>query len=159
MTRFKTLRGYHFNLVLATVAVFILWELAKHFWLMRLPMGTYHLVDALGSTLWFLLVAGVVFTALARYEESLRAANQELQDKNRRLQALEDQRDTGLIELAQQLGLALTELRSVAQVSLQTASKLSDIKAYSNAIDRADELSTIVDKMIVLKQQHDVARN
>lgn len=152
--QFRSLPAYHLNLILVSIPLFLSWQVVEHVWLMHWPMSAYHVVSGIGSVAWLLFVVGLVFSALRRHEESLAHANAELAAKNARLEAIEQERDKRLVQLAQELSLTLVELRSVAQVSLQRTTDLNDIKAFSNAIDRADELFNIAEEILDLKQ-HD----
>jgi signal transduction histidine kinase len=145
-------RTYQWTLVLAAAILFGIWELVGHRWLMQLPMATYHTVSALGAALWLALVASVIFRMVARYESTLQRLNTELAEKNEALRRLEATRDKRLVQLAQDLSFSLAELSAQAQFSLQSSTDLPNIKAFSAAVDRAQEMSGIARELLDLKQ-------
>jgi len=149
------IRTYQWTLIIIAAVLFGAWELLGHRWLMSLPMGTYHLVSALGAVLWLALATSFVFSMMTRYEKTLRALNAELETKNEALRKLEATRDRKLVELAQELHFALAELKAQAQFSLQSTTELPNIKTFSAAIDRAGEISQIAGELLELKRMSD----
>lgn len=138
------IRTYQWVLILGAAALFALWELTDHLWLMQAPMRLQHGLNLGVTTLLLAATASAVFAVLRRYEQAWRHLNTRLQIANEALQRLEATRDERLVEIAKELSLTQSSLVAQAQMALQSTTDLPNIKAFSAAIDRAEHSQGLV---------------
>ena len=101
------------------------------------------------------LVRGVIFRMVARYEHALERLNAELAAANDALCRLEATRDEKLLDLARDLSLSLADLIGHAQIALQSTTDLPNIKTFSRAVDDAQSLRAIAHELLELKHMAD----
>lgn len=129
-----------------------MWEIIDHTWLMYLPMATNHGLDALVTALIVAAISVLVFSILRRYEGAITRLNAELICANEALSRLEATRDERLLTLARDLSFGVAGLVGQAKIALQSTTGLPNIKALSDAIDRAQKLHAIAHELLELKE-------
>ena len=145
------LRACKWILALGGMTLILLRAWAEHRFFMDLPMFWRHALQ-LGSDVLLLLLMVAVFALVLRYENRLTALNAELGERNRALEQHDAVVDKRLIELAQKLALSLASVTSHAGFALQNTANLGDIKAFSQVVDEAHEMTAIANELIELKR-------
>jgi hypothetical protein len=143
---------YQWVLVVTGTALFGLWEIVDHAWLMNTPMNVQHGLHIAVTTTLLTLMTLTAFAIVRRYEGALRQLNAELKAKNEALELLESSRDKRLFALAQNLSLSLAELATHAQFALQSTTELPNIKNFAAAIDQANSMYAVARDLLQLSE-------
>lgn len=96
--KLSPIRTYQWVLVITSAALFALWEIGDHLWLMQAPMRLQHTLHILGTILLLILASAAVFNMILRFERALHRMNAALQAANAELRRLEATRDKELLK-------------------------------------------------------------
>ncbi len=131
------------------------WEGIHHTYLMGLPMMVAHRVNALAG---IVLVAGttlVFFSLIQAYERRLSEAATRLRERNEDLRALEEARDTRLLDLSRDLALTLADILMVCEEARHFPKTFDPLAALEKVEGRAGVLQAVIRSMIALRDQGD----
>jgi signal transduction histidine kinase len=143
---------YQWVLVGSCAALYAVWEIIDHTWLMHIPMMANHGLDVAAAVVIVAVMSAAVFSTLGTYQKALSRLNADLTVANAALSKLEATRDQRLLELARDLSFAVSGLVGQAEIALQRTTDLPNIKALSGAVDRAQKIGAIAHDLLDLKQ-------
>jgi hypothetical protein len=129
------------------------WELSFNRLMGHLPVATAHHVSAIVAALLVTGVTLAVFRLIQRYERQLARSAVALRRKNEALRGLEAERDTGLLDLARDLALALVEITEQCEIARGLADPAHAMEALARVEERARHLQTAVHSLIDLREE------
>lgn len=131
----------------------IIWQAIFHSFFMDLPMVTGHRLNAIVGAV---LVAGVTlafFQLIQGYERQLAEAAQEYLERNERLRALEAGRDTRLLQLSQELALAIADILWRCEEARGLPKFCDPAETLAGVEERLHGLQTVVQAMVELREE------
>jgi hypothetical protein len=135
------------------MVTFFVWEIVDYVWLIhRLPAGLSGELDTAVMLTIVVAISGAVFGLVGRYQKAITKVNADLTAANAALSKLEAARDARLLELARDLSFAAFGLAGQAELALQRTIDLPNIKALSDAVDRAEKIGAMAHALLDLKE-------